>query len=43
MNNKITLTLPASENWLTMINETVRHYAKLHDFSKQAEDDLTQS
>ena len=43
MNNKITLTLPASENWLVIINETVRHYAKLHDFSKSAEDDLTQS
>jgi len=43
MNNKITLTLPASENWLTMINETVRHYARIYKFTKQSEDDLTQS
>jgi putative peptide zinc metalloprotease protein len=43
MNNKITLTLPTSEHWLTMINEIVRHYARLHDFTKKTEDDLTQS
>jgi putative peptide zinc metalloprotease protein len=43
MNNKITLTLPPSEQWLTMINENVRHYAKLHKFIKHPEDDLTQS
>jgi len=43
MNNKITLILPPSEKWLTMINETIRHYARLQNFTQQSEDDLTQS
>jgi putative peptide zinc metalloprotease protein len=43
MKNKISIKLPANEHWLTLINEIVRHYARLHEFAKKTEDDLTQS
>jgi len=35
--------IPTSEQWLGLINDTVRHYAALQQFTKQSEDNLAQS